>query len=107
MPGIWTQKTLTIPNGQTSSNEIDLEAVLARNAVHLLVQSPGTLTETVNPQVSIDGSAYVILQSGGTDIALPAGRGTQLQHITVRKFKVVATGAVGGERVFTVAVGVA
>ena len=107
MPGIWVELTLTIANGETSSNEIDLAAILSRNAVHLLVQSPGTLPETVNPQVSIDGSAFAILQSGGTSIALPAGVCTQLQHVTARKFKVVATGSVGGERVFLVAVGVA
>jgi hypothetical protein len=108
MPGLWAPATLTILIGQTQSEELVLSTYtgMGRLAVNVLILAPVSLPETVILHVSIDGTAFAVLQSGATDITIPQGKGTQVINVTAQKLKLVAGSAVGADRIFTLAIGV-
>lgn len=95
--------TLTILSGATESEVLDFGSVM-RGPVGLHIVAPATLPETVNMLTakSGDGAVFGILQSGGVDIALAAGRATQVTFLTARQMKLKATGAAAGDRVFQI-----
>lgn len=98
--------TLTIANGGTLSEELSLQPNGARRRVTLLIISPNTLAESVTVRVRRVVAAGTTLagtlQSGGTDIVLPAGKATLIDPLTAASIQLVAGGAVGAERVFQV-----
>ena len=96
--------TLTITSGQTESPEVTLNSYGERYVRRVAVQSPSTLPETVTMSVSIDGSAFATLQSGGSDITFPASKVTQINGFMVTKLKLVAGAAVGANRAFLISI---
>lgn len=93
--------TLTILSGQTDSELLDSKAANMRGPIGVLVISPASLPETVNVVVSrtLTGQ-FGVLQSGGADIVLAAGKAVQLSFVTPRAIKLRATSTVAGDRVF-------
>jgi len=97
----WEQTSLTITSGGTLTPALDLDANYGPHYVRrVLILAPATLPETVTVLVSIDDVTYVTLQSGATDIAVPQGKGTQINGFQCRYLKLQASGAVGANRVF-------
>lgn len=96
--------SLVIASGGTTSNALD-ESVI-HDAVGFLVASPGTLPETVNIEVSLDGTNYVTLYSNDTDenqTVAPAGKAIYIEAPrAAKKWRLVATAAVAAERTFLV-----
>lgn len=108
MPGLVVNLTLTILSGQTESESLDLVARAGGIpiATNLVIQSPVTLPETITARVSVLGSRYSILQSGGADVTIPADRATQVIGVISKTLKLYAGVAVASDRVFDVSVGV-
>jgi hypothetical protein len=97
----WEQTTLTITNGSTLSPAIDLDANYGPRYVRrVLILAPTSLPETITVLVSLDNTTYVTLQSGGSDITIPQGKGTQINGFQARYLKLQAGSAVGADRVF-------
>lgn len=96
--------SLTILSGQTLSASLDLNIYGRHYVRRVLVIAPATLPEVVNPLVSMDDSTYATLQSGGDDIIFPAGKATQINGFQVQYIKLLAGGAVGADRNFTLTV---
>ena len=95
--------TLTILSGATESETLDFGGPM-RGPVGIHIVAPATLPETVNPMTAKAGAGAVfgILQSGGTDITLAAGKATQITFLTGRQLKLKATGATAADRVFEI-----
>ena len=92
-------RQITILSGQTDSEEVgvpggyDMVGVLA----------PAVLPETVNVKVAeMTGGTYRMLQSGGTDIVIAAGKAITFTQMPFTTFRLVATAGVGADRVFQV-----
>jgi hypothetical protein len=98
------KQTITIPIGQTTHTAIDFTALGSIRLLSLLITAPGTLAETINIDASADGgTTYGRLQTGGTDIALAAGKATMLTDINATNLRLVASVAVSGaDRVFKI-----
>ena len=91
---------LTIASGGTSSGSVGRAALRAARAIAIF--APATLPETVNIAVSNDGgSTYCTLQSGGSDIAIAAGKALVIDAVAFDDLRLTATGAVGANRAFT------
>jgi hypothetical protein len=103
---IWHLNTLTITNGTTTSNVLTMaDSGYTRDSYTLLFYVPATVAEALVVQVSHDNVTYVTLQSGAVDIALPAGKGTQLCRVAAPFVRVLAGGAVAATRTIPVAYG--
>lgn len=98
MPPPISLPNLTIPNGQTDSNVLDLTKSWVK---HILFLGPAALDGTVTVCVcDAVGGTYVALQSGGADVTLPADKGTVIDTIAC-KFLMLKSGASEtAERVF-------
>lgn len=96
--------TLQIDSGQTLSSVVDLDQFNAFQSHQVLILSPAALPETVTLQVSLDGATYVDLQSGGTDVTLPVGKGTQINNFIARYMRLSAGGAVAANRTFSLSI---
>lgn len=94
--------TLTIANGQQNSNNLGDKEL--EDAVLVIIVSPGTLPEAVQAQLSVDGSAFHVINDSGTPVAVPAADTAAIYYniIGAPYFRLRATGAVAAERVFTV-----
>jgi len=97
---------LTILNGATTSEILDLSELGYPRAVMASIITPATLTETINiecsPNVAFTAGETGLLTSGGTvvDIAV-ASRATPLYPICSRYVRLKATVALaGGNRLF-------
>lgn len=97
---IETVQVLTIPNGNTVSNEVEIGGWLRACSVF----APTTLPETVSIQMepTRDGATWRILQSGGADVTVPAGRVAIIMEGVYRKLRLSAATAVAADRVFHV-----
>ena len=103
----WRETTLTIPLNGTDSPVLDLAENGARRAFVMTIIGPAALTGTVKIYVAKRTTdTFVILQSGGTDITLPAVKATPLGVTTFGAMKLVSSGAEAAARVFDI-VGVA
>ena len=97
------RRTLTIASAATESDVLDLAGLGARSIWGLNIISPTTLPDTVKIHVSdIPAGTFQVLQSGGTDITIPAGKSTQLDLLTIGALKLVAGSAVGADRDFRI-----
>lgn len=96
-----------ILNGETESNAVhgcdDAEA--------LTVIAPVTVSGTITIQVSSDppssdggttSPTFRTLQSGGSDITLPAGKGLTITDISFRQLKMVSSTGEGAARTFKI-----
>lgn len=95
---------LTIPSGQTLSNELELHRFAGYRGYAAWVWAPATLPETVKmegaPFLEDDPVGFAILQSGGIDITFPAARITPLLRVVAARVRLVAGSAVSGDRTF-------
>ena len=89
----------TIANGGTTSNAVDLRG---GNFYSIAIQGPAALTTAVTVQVTLDGTNYRALQSGGADVTVAALKVLVLSPCPYRGIRVVAAGAEAAERVFEV-----
>ena len=92
--------TLTIPNGLSTSNALkDFD-----DAFGIAIYSPATLSGTVSVQVepTSSGTSFVTLQSGGSDVTLPAGKATILNPVPWKQMRLVSGAAEGADRSFAV-----
>jgi len=95
--------TVTIPNGQTESNELVLHGAEGARGLTLNIISPGTLPETVNVELGdAVGGNYGRLRSNAVDIALAAGKSDIFDSIVAVTLKLVATGVTAAARSFIV-----
>lgn len=102
---MWLGTELEISFGDSESPELDMAATFPSGKIALTIIAPGVLPETINIHVAKRiGGDYVILQSAGADITLPAARATVLNPLVAGALKLVnASGdAVGADRVFTI-----
>lgn len=103
---IWHLNTLTITSGTTTSNVLTMaDSGYARSSYKLLFYVPATVAEALTVQVSHDNVTYVTLQSTAVDVALPAGKGTQLCGVAAPFIRVVAGANVAATRTIPVALG--
>lgn len=90
---------LTIANGATESQVIAPVGLGLHCA--LLIIAPTTLAETVNIKVArLSTTTFQVLQTNALDIAIPAGKATQVVLFGGCHWKLVATGAVAAQRQF-------
>lgn len=94
-------KTLTIANGQTVSDVLNLQGLGTRHVFGITFRSPATLPETVTLEVSETATGtFEPYQSGGTDITLAAGESTPVTEVIAGALRLVAGSAVAADRVF-------
>lgn len=99
----WRSCNLQISQGETESQELDLQANGARRKKALFFICP-TLAEAVNVYFAeAVGGTYAPLNDGfGNDITLLSGKAQRLDEVTAGAVKLVADGAVAADRVFIV-----
>ena len=94
-------QSMTILTGVSTSNAIaDFD-----DAYGLTVYSPATVTATgVNVEVcpSSSGTDFVALQSGGSDVVLPASRATVISPVPFKQMRITSPAVEGQNDVFTV-----
>lgn len=99
----WRQTTLTIESGNQNSEELDLDANAARRKAAIEFLGPTALTGTVTIQLKRPSdNAWVTLQSGGSDVSLPAAKCTTVDVITGLALRLHSSGAEGADRVFDI-----
>ena len=93
--------TLTIANGGTTTDILNLWGLGAHRVTAILIISPSALTGSVTILVAEkDTDTLVTLQSGGSDITLPAGKATQLDSITAGVLQLKSGSAEDAARTF-------
>lgn len=99
----WRKCTLTIPNTATDSGDVlDLGGNM-RGPVGLCIIAPAVLVETVNVLVADEvGGTFGVLQSGGADIVLAAGKATQITYLTAGALMLRAGAGVAGAKAFKI-----
>ena len=94
-------KTLTILNGQTESDTVNLEGLGARRTMVHTIMSPATLPEITNILIANSPTgAFVIVQDNVMNVDLTAGDAQTLPAMSVSALKLVASGAVAADRIF-------
>jgi hypothetical protein len=92
--------TATIASGTSTSNVIkDIG-----DAYAITIFTPATLTSTgvtLGVEPSSSGTNFVTLQSGGTDVVLPAGRATIISPPAFKQLRIESSSAEGADRVFS------
>ena len=93
--------TLVIASGQTDSNTLSFLTGAASRVEALAIAAPDTLPETVTVHVLLPGAAdYNPLRSSGADVVLAPGKTDEIDTIAFGTMKLIAGGAVGGDRTF-------
>jgi hypothetical protein len=89
-----------VVSGSSYSNAIRL----FDDATALTIYSPATLTGviTVETEPTDTGTSFVTLQSGGTDVTLPAGKATVLNKVGWRQMRLASAATEAGARTFSV-----
>jgi hypothetical protein len=96
--------SLVIPSGESSSEAISRE--FYDDAVAVAIQAPAVLAETVNIEVSLDGTTYAILHDGTANIVTPtAGKARVYTELPLfKKFRLTcAAGTAAAARTFLIA----
>jgi len=94
--GLRPRQTLTIASGGTSSATFavpDDKTLLAK------IQAPATLPETVTLRSLVTGSTYTVVQDGGFDVTIAAGKCVQT-ILGGGTYQLTASGAVAADRAF-------
>lgn len=91
---------LVIASGGTTSRWVSTETETA-DAVLIGIQAPATLPEGITFQVSDDQSTVAVIENDSGDVSGPAaGRYREYDNISARYWRLLANGAVGGDRTF-------
>ena len=90
---------LVIGNGNTESNEVSLLKTRYRG---LAIFSPGTLTGTITVEVSPDGTNFMTLRSGGSDVAIAIDECVVIDFVAYQEIRLKSGSAEGDERTFQV-----
>lgn len=104
MLGTMALPSLTIPNGQTTSNVLGVESLSDARAITLY--GPAGLVETVSIQVSPDGVNWFTLNDGAADIKTPAATKAMSYYLNALGgalfIRLVSTVAVAAPRTYLV-----
>lgn len=94
--------SLTIAESGDTSDELTFNQLRFLSAI--AIQGPAELTGAVTVEVSFDreGDTFVTLQSGGSDVTIPADKVTVLSPIPAARLRVVSAGTEAAERVFPI-----
>jgi len=96
-------RTITILSGGTESEIV--EALELAPAVSVLIIAPATMPEAVVLQVAESpAGTFTTLQTDGADVALAAGKATQLTVMGGAYWRLKAGGAAGADRAFRIIV---
>lgn len=87
--------TLTIANGGTTSNSIEIGHA---NAV--TIYAPAALTGSVRAQVSRDNAVWRDISLFGGDLLIPANKATSISGIGSKYLRLVSDSAEGAARAF-------
>jgi hypothetical protein len=94
-------KAMTIPSGGSTSNSItDFD-----DAWGLTIYSPVIVTATafsVEVEPTSSGTLFVVLQSGGTDVTIPASRATVISPVPFRQMRITSSSVEGQDDVFKI-----
>ena len=92
--------TLKILTNAQASDAIDLDRKYIRS---LVIGAPSSVTGTINVQVSLDRQdSWIYLQSGSTDIDIPASRCVVIDCVGYDAVRVYSDSAEAADRFFTV-----
>lgn len=95
-------KALTIASGNTDSDILDLDSMGARRVMTLLFFVPSAVVEVITIHVApVDTGTFLPYFEGGFDVVLTAGKATKVDGLNAGALKLVASGAVGGDRTIT------
>ena len=96
--------SLIFSTASTTSNAVGI----LDDAVSLGIFSPATLTGTITVQVepSSTGTAFVALQSGGTDVTLPASKATIISPVSFRQIRLITGTTEAAARTFPLTKGI-
>lgn len=86
---------LVIPNNGTDSNMVEVGP-----ANDICIFAPGTLTGTINVQVSPDNSNWFDLKSAGSSITIAASAAVIITTGGFRYLRLHSNGAEGADRTF-------
>ena len=91
--------SIVIVSGSSNGNAV----ASIDDAFAITIFSPSALTNTITVDVepSTTGSSFVTLQSGGSDVAIPAGKATLLSPSGFRQLRLVASGSEAASRTFS------
>lgn len=79
----WRKDTLTIPSSGTTSNELSLQNANARRSCDLTIWGAAAFDGTVTVEVAEEpGGTFYTLQSGGSDVSIPAVKATVINGLT-------------------------
>lgn len=94
-------QSMTIPSGASTSNALtDLG-----DALGMTIYAPVTITATqvrIQVEPSSDGTNFVTLQSGGTDVLLTAATATVISPIPFKQMRLISTSVESQNDVFKV-----
>ena len=90
---------LVIPNGTDVSNAISLLKTRFRG---LAIFSPSALTNTITAEVSPDGTNFMTLRSGGSDVAIAVDECVVIDFVAYQEIQLKSSGNEGAERTFQV-----
>ena len=97
-------KTFTVSSGQSASETLSRGSFFD-NASSLCVMSPSSLTSSAFTfQVSVDGSTWFDLQSGGSDVTIAAGKAVTITPPPVRYLRLSGDQSEGSDRTFNLSV---
>jgi hypothetical protein len=91
--------TATIASGASTSNIIKDVG----DAYAITIFTPATLTSTgitIGVEPTSSGTNFVTLQSGGSDVVLPAGRATIISPPAFKQLRLESSSAEGADRTF-------
>lgn len=92
--------SLTIPNGATISNGLAGTGKFLRN---IAIYAPSSLAGAITVEASdTEGGTFRTLQSGGTDVAVAAGKCVVLIEVPFIDMRLKTTVAPGADEVFAV-----
>ena|SRR5688572_28980624 len=92
--------SLVIGSGGSTSNHLGF----FDDALALWIYAPASLdgTCTLEVEPSSTGTSFVIQQSGGSDVTIPAGKATPLSPIGFRQMRITSAAAESAARTFRV-----
>ena len=91
---------MVVVSGSSYSNAI----TLFDDATALTIYSPAALTGvvTIETAPTETSTGFVTLQSGGTDVTLPAGKATVINKVGWRAMRLASAASEGSARTFAV-----
>ena len=93
------KKTLTIPDGQQSSDTLDMGSIGHRGSYRLGILSPAALTGIVTIEVSdLAAGPFRTLQSDNVDVTLATGKAAVLDPFPFPYVRIVSSLAEAADR---------